>query len=109
MYSDRRLTIYHPFFLHTGDTAKPPGHCQDLRPKRNPEAERKAQPPAVGLPDRRRRQQSADGRDDAASDGQHGGRGAGDGGRNESHGSGKGASNLFGNCSFRCVHLDSRE
>lgn len=96
MYSDRQLTIALFFLLlHTGDTAKPPRHRQDLRPKRNPEAERKAQPPAVGLPDRRRRQQGADGRDDAASDGQHGGRGAGDGGRHESHGSGEGESNHF--------------
>lgn len=85
-------------FLRAGNTAEPPGHRQDLRAKRDPEAEREAQPAALGLEDRCRRQQGADGGDDAAGHGQHGGRGARDGGRDESHGSGEGEDweqNLF--------------
>ena len=61
-------------------------HREDLRGKRDPEAERAGEPAAAGVTDRRRRQSGPDGRDDAAGDGQHGQRGERHGLGHEEHG-----------------------
>ena len=89
MSSDQ--SINHP----SGDPTKPPGHREDLRSKRNPEAEREAQPATTRLKDRCRRQQGTDRRDDATSDGQHGGGSARDGRGYESYGFGEGESSAY--------------
>lgn len=78
-----------------GHPAKPRRHCQNLRPKRHPQAKREAEPVAPGLAHRCRRFQGADGRHHASGHGQHGQCGQGHGWSHEGHGFGKGDDALF--------------